>query len=808
MHPCRIGARRVLLALVSVAALTSSALLPGAADASGSHGSPGDPEPRIQARVPADQSARILDRPMRGSAALRTLDAEDETAAAARNGVSRAELVDVLSEDETAWLARNGRMFYADVPSDPVMMSEAESSAAPSSSNISAADALTLHSKAGSSRVIYLDFDGYTKGAGSYWVTNGEMSAGTVAPFSIDATVSTSFSADELTYIETVWRIVAEKYLPYDVDVTTEDPGTAALSRTTAGDTTYGTRVVFSDGAGARPPSCPSGSGCAGIAWVDVFDIVESAEQFEPAWVYPRLSAGEEPMAPAQVAHAAAHEVGHTLSLTHDGLTTGQAYYGGLGNWFPIMGSGVLAVGQFSKGDYPNANNSENDLTVMTTRGLALRTDDHGNTTGTATNLGEQSSYAVDGIVGSAADTDVFQISSTCVNDLTAAASGIGEGQAVDLKVSILNSGGSTLTSDDPTSGQDESFWPRVPTGMQASATVASAAVATYYVKVEGVGKGTFATGGYDDYGSIGGYHLTINGCSGSGGTAPGQPASVTATPNTHTTTGTVTWTAPTVEGGAPVTGYAITGLPTGADNVDTDPLSYPATSLVPGVTYTVGVAATNTFGTGSARTASLRVPTWAPTTAPGLSVAVSGTNANVQWSAPANPGKAVFTGWRLQVLSGATSLYDDVAPADARSVTFTGFTPGSYTIKVTPVVDADDETGLVTASKTITIVTAPSAPRIGTPSSGTAGGAVNATARWAAPLSNGGATITGYRVRAYKLTASGLVAKSYTSPLLSAAKRAYVYALPAGRYKFKVIAYNSAGSSPFSSYSAIVTAR
>jgi len=47
-----------------------------------------------------------------------------------------------------------------------------------------------------------------------------------------------SFSASELADILTIWRSVSEDYAPFNVDVTTEDPGAAYLA-------TSGTRVAI-----------------------------------------------------------------------------------------------------------------------------------------------------------------------------------------------------------------------------------------------------------------------------------------------------------------------------------------------------------------------------------------------------------------------------------------------------------------------------------------------------------------------------------------------------------------------------------
>jgi hypothetical protein len=67
------------------------------------------------------------------------------------------------------------------------------------------------------------------------------------------------------------------------------------------------------------------------------------------------------------IAEAAAHEIGHTLGLSHDGVVGGSGYYSGTANglWAPIMGAGYYcSMTQFSKGEYLNANNLEDDMAV------------------------------------------------------------------------------------------------------------------------------------------------------------------------------------------------------------------------------------------------------------------------------------------------------------------------------------------------------------------------------------------------------------------------------------------------------------
>ena len=184
-----------------------------------------------------------------------------------------------------------------------------------------------------------------------------------------------------------MWRQVSETYSPFDVDVTTADPGQAAITRSSSSDTTYGTHVVITSSPTPRQQVC---GGCLGVAWVGSFDGVDTAARYQPAWVF-AYDAGFDPMV---VAQAASHETGHTLGLQHD-ATTSASYYAGSTAWGPIMGSSAdRAVSQFSRGEYAGANNTEDDLAIIASNGLAPRTDDHGSTVAAADQLGAHPAYA------------------------------------------------------------------------------------------------------------------------------------------------------------------------------------------------------------------------------------------------------------------------------------------------------------------------------------------------------------------------------------------------------------------------------
>jgi hypothetical protein len=355
-------------------------------------------------------------------------------------------------------------------------------------------DTPVYHSLPSAPQKIFLDFDGHVV-TGTPWnnrqfntsfTTGSQLGA---APFSLDSDLN-SFSSSELSRIREIWARVAEDFAPFNVDVTTEDPGTAAF---TAGG--QAVRVLISTDIDTISNQRWF-SNAGGVAYLDSWKWTSDT----PVWVFTnRLQNNEK-----YIAEAASHEVGHALDLEHDGTSSVDYYTGhGSGNegWAPIMGVAYYqSLGQWSRGQYAGANNLEDDLAIIAAR-IPYRQDDHGDDLVSATYLTSDSNgdLSAAGVITTANDKDAFafvtQTGSVSLNfDGFENADGKGN---LDLGLQLFDASGSLVSSASPLNQL----------GAQISATLTKG---LYTVVASGVGRAA-VTGhaGYTDYGSLGQYFFT-----------------------------------------------------------------------------------------------------------------------------------------------------------------------------------------------------------------------------------------------------------------------------------------------------------
>lgn len=435
---------------------------------------------------------------------------------AAYYGKTPAEFAKQLRADRSAWIDKSGRLLFVEQA-----LTTSGSDLAPSGAAYPLDQTFVLHSRPSSKRKIYLDFNGHTS-TGTAWNTSYGVDPIISPAFDLDGVPGT-FSTAELAMIQNIWRRVAEDYAAFDVDVTTQEPPLDQMTRTSSTDLTYGARALITKNftAGTVKGDC----GCGGFAYVGVFD--HTSETYKTAFVFQdKLGNGEK-----SIAEATSHEVGHNLGLSHDGTATAGYYTGhgtGVTGWAPIMGVGYSReLVQFSKGDYLGANNKEDDFAVMQSNGVVFAADDFGGTLATAATLagtasGGMNTFDVQGLVETPSDIDVFKFSATA-GAVTVNARPFERSPNLDMLVQLRDSAGVVIGEANPADALNGTISMQLP------------AAGTYYLSVQGTGKGDPLATGYTVYGSIGRYLVTV--------TAPAAAGVPVAAITSSATTGTAPMT-------------------------------------------------------------------------------------------------------------------------------------------------------------------------------------------------------------------------------------------------------------------------
>jgi titin len=251
-----------------------------------------------------------------------------------------------------------------------------------------------------------------------------------------------------------------------------------------------------------------------------------------------------------------------------------------------------------------------------------------------------------------------------------------------------------------------------------------------------------------------------------------------------------LTWVAPTDNGGSSITGYHVEraigagGTWTRVATVATS--SYTATGLTNGTTYAFRVLATNAAGAGAATEPILATPATTPGAPTSVATVAGDGFVTLTWVAPTSNGGAVVTSYLIETSTDG-STWTQAATTSAREFTVTGLANGTaYRFRVS----AENAAGAgasAQASSTVTPSAKAASPTavIATPTNG----AIALT--WTAPTDTGGSTLTGYLVE--QSTDGGV---TWTTAATTATPSTTLTGLVNGTtYSYRVRANNSVGS-------------
>ncbi len=321
------------------------------------------------------------------------------------------------------------------------------------------ANIVSLQSLPGSSAVLMLDF------FGGYTPTWGGVTY--PAPNVSNA------------QIRDLWKRVAEDFMPFNINVTTDRKvyeAAPAISRQ---------RCVFS------PSISALGSGAAGVAYIGSWNWGSDTVCWS---IYTSGKAGAE---------VGAHEPGHTLGLGHQGTSTSGYSSGhngpGTTGWGPIMGAGYYQpVITWAKGEYQDANNTEDELAIILTyNNVAYRPDDAGSTLATSRYLEiySNNTASAEGVIETTGDTDAFQFA-TAGGTVTLTANPVGDWADLAVMATLADATDTIIASNNPQNVLSASISTNLPAG-------------TYTFRVTGAGRNNALTDGFTSYASLGYYSIT-----------------------------------------------------------------------------------------------------------------------------------------------------------------------------------------------------------------------------------------------------------------------------------------------------------
>ncbi len=360
-----------------------------------------------------------------------------------------------------------------------------------------------FNSKVGAKATLYLDFDGDS--TADWGNASSLYHPGTTPAFNSDND-PTAFSNGELSAIAEVCARVAEKYSPFDVNVTTVDPGTY-MDRVAARIVIGGTGTDWAGGT------------YGGLSFASGFTTSDP----NTGYVFSTNLSN----VPKWVGEATSHEAGHLFGLQHQSIYDASGsklaeYAPGDSQRAPVMGNsysaarGLWWIGKSSVSQFT----TQDDVAVISgaSNGFGYRADEAGGTTATAGNLSVTgNSYSASGVITTISDVDLYRFTVPSNGTVTINLNVAQFGAMLDGKLQLEDSTGQVLVTAD--------------TASLSETMTLSISAGTYYVAAQSHGS----------TGDIGQY--TISGSFSSATIAPPSDptnliASVTSPTSVH-----LTWT-------------------------------------------------------------------------------------------------------------------------------------------------------------------------------------------------------------------------------------------------------------------------
>ncbi len=264
------------------------------------------------------------------------------------------------------------------------------------------------NSLSGAPATLYLDF------VGDNTATWDSYSPGVTPAYDVDGNTG-SFSPQEIANINEIWSRVAEKYSPFDINVTTVDPGSY--------NDYLAYRVVIGGNGSWLGVIAGGVSPRIGLSNNGAFVTSEP----NTSYVFPaNLDNGD----PKIVAEATAHEAGHGFGLQHQSVyqTTSAGFHfksleynPGTTGKVPIMGvSYNSARGLWWFGTSTSYSHYQDDMVLLAatgpgTNGFGYRPDDHPNSADAvgpndALTVASDLSFTGQGVIEQTTDQDWFSL--------------------------------------------------------------------------------------------------------------------------------------------------------------------------------------------------------------------------------------------------------------------------------------------------------------------------------------------------------------------------------------------------------------